>query len=115
MLLYRTQNLEKNLLRDASVAYYLPSWYYSRDYYIIIVNYAGTYYERGVENERGDEGRDDRKSVSQDQILGRERGQGKNHFPYSANHKLDWQPHPDEMPSLLYVMTIHILYIYLRA
>ena len=28
--------------------------------------------------------------VSRDQILGRERGQGKNHFPCSADHELDW-------------------------
>ena len=29
-----------------------------------------------------------------EQILGRERGQGKNHFPCSADHEQDWQPHP---------------------
>ena len=32
--------------------------------------------------------------VSRDQILRRERGQGKNHFPCSVDHELDWQPYP---------------------
>ena len=33
--------------------------------------------------------------VSQDQIQRRERGQGKVHFPCSADHnEQDWQPHP---------------------
>ena len=32
--------------------------------------------------------------VSQDQILRRKRGQGKNHFPCSADHVQDWQPYP---------------------
>ena len=42
--------------------------------------------------------------LSRDQILRRERGQGKNRFPYSADHKQDWQPYPvDPYP----VMTIH--------
>ena len=30
--------------------------------------------------------------VSRDQILRRERRQGKNHFPGSADHEQDWQP-----------------------
>ena len=30
--------------------------------------------------------------VSRDQILRRERGQGKTHFPCSAEHEQDWQP-----------------------
>ena len=32
--------------------------------------------------------------VSQDQILRRERGQGNNNFPCSADHEQDWQPYP---------------------
>ena len=33
-------------------------------------------------------------SVSRDQILQRERGQGNIHFPCSADHEQDWQPYP---------------------
>ena len=33
-------------------------------------------------------------SVSRDQILRRERGQGNIHFPCSANHVQDWQTYP---------------------
>ena len=42
-------------------------------------------------------------SVSRDQILvRRERGQGKNHFPCSADHERDWQPYPvDPYPSYM--------------
>ena len=32
--------------------------------------------------------------VSRNQILRRERGQGKNHFPCSADHEQDWQLYP---------------------
>ena len=32
--------------------------------------------------------------VLRDQIPRRERGQGKNHFPCSADHEQDWQPYP---------------------
>ena len=32
--------------------------------------------------------------VSRDQILRRERGQRKVHFPCSADHEQDWQPYP---------------------
>ena len=32
--------------------------------------------------------------VLRNQILRRERGQGKNHFPCSAEHKQDWKPCP---------------------
>ena len=32
--------------------------------------------------------------VSRDQILRRERGQGKVHFPCLADHEQDWQPYP---------------------
>ena len=31
--------------------------------------------------------------ISQDKILRRERGQGKRHFPCSADHEQDWQPY----------------------
>ena len=31
-------------------------------------------------------------TVSRDQILGRERGQGKQYFPSLADHKQEWQP-----------------------
>ena len=34
------------------------------------------------------------KSVSRDQILRREQGQGKKHFSCLADHKQDWQPYP---------------------
>ena len=33
-------------------------------------------------------------SVSRDQILRHERGQGKIHFSYLADHMQDWQPYP---------------------
>ena len=33
-------------------------------------------------------------SVSRDQILRRERGQGNIHFPCSADYEQDWQPYP---------------------
>ena len=33
-------------------------------------------------------------SVSRDQILRRERGKGKVHFPCSADLEQDWQPYP---------------------
>ena len=32
--------------------------------------------------------------VSRDQILRHARGQGKIHFPCSADHEQDWQPYP---------------------
>ena len=32
--------------------------------------------------------------VSRDQILRHARGQGNVHFPCSADHEQDWQPHP---------------------
>ena len=32
--------------------------------------------------------------VLRGQILRRERGQGINHFPCSADHEQDWQPYP---------------------
>ena len=33
-------------------------------------------------------------TVSRDQILRHERGQGNINFPYSADHEQDWQPYP---------------------
>ena len=37
--------------------------------------------------------------VVRDQILRRERGQGKNSFPCSADHEQDWQPYLVDPPS----------------
>ena len=34
------------------------------------------------------------KAVSRDQILRRERGQGKLHFPCSTDNEQDWKPYP---------------------
>ena len=42
-------------------------------------------------DEQADAGRDCR-TVSRDQILRHERGQGNIHFPYSADRVQDWQP-----------------------
>ena len=36
---------------------------------------------------------------SRDQILKREQGQGKFRFPFLADHKQDWQPHPVDAQS----------------
>ena len=36
---------------------------------------------------------------SRDQILRRERGQGKFRFPFLADHKQDWQPYPVDAQS----------------
>ena len=44
-------------------------------------------------------------SVSRDQILRRERGQGKNHFSCSADHEQDWQPYPVDPHSAVPVST----------
>ena len=50
-----------------------------------------------IQPEYGDEqagaGRDCR-TVTQDQILRRKRGQGHIHFPCSVDHEQDWQPCP---------------------
>ena len=40
-------------------------------------------------------------TVSQDQILRHERGQGNIHFPCSADHEQDWQPYPVDPYSTL--------------
>ena len=45
---------------------------------------------------------------SRDQTLRHVRGQGNNHFPCSADHEQDWQPHPVDLYSAIqHVMTIH--------
>ena len=49
---------------------------------------------------------------SRDQALGRERGQGENHFLCSADHEQDWQPYR-LIPNPLYVMTMYI-HTYIR-
>ena len=51
-------------------------------------------------------------SVSRDQILRRERGQGNIHFPCSAYHEQDWQNLNRLIHTLLYVMTIHTITVY---
>ena len=56
-------------------------------------------------DEQADEGRDCR-TVSRDQILRHERGQGDTHFPCSADHDQDWQPCPVGPYSAIRV-TIH--------
>ena len=56
--------------------------------------------EHHVQSEYGDETRDGTaETVSRDQILRRERGQGNIHFPCSADHEQGWQPYPVD-PSL---------------
>ena len=42
------------------------------------------------------------KSVSRGHILTREGGQGKKHFPYSADHEQDWQPYPVDVDLYYY-------------
>ena len=49
-------------------------------------------------------------SVSRDQILRHERGQGNIHFPCSADHVQDWQPYPVDpysIHTLAICVTIH--------
>ena len=48
-------------------------------------------------------------TVSRDQILRHERGQGNTNFPCSADHKQDWQPYPVDPYSAICVtiQTIH--------
>ena len=50
--------------------------------------------------------------VSRDQILRHARGQGKVHFPCSADHEQDWQPYPVDPYSAIcddhtYIHTLH--------
>ena len=48
-----------------------------------------------IQPEYGDETRDGTaETVSRDQILRHERGQGNINFPCSADHEQDWQPYP---------------------
>ena len=50
--------------------------------------------QREYGNEQAHAGRDGTaEPVSRDQILRRERGQRKLHFPCSADHEQDWQPY----------------------
>ena len=44
-------------------------------------------------DEQADAGRDSRTHLARPNILRRERGQGKIHFPCSADHEQDWQPY----------------------
>ena len=50
------------------------------------------WFSLGAENELTRDGTAE--PVSRDQILRRERGQGKMYFPCSADHEQDWQPYP---------------------
>ena len=55
-------------------------------------------------------------TVSRDQILRHERGQGNINFPCSANHEQDWQPYPVDpyscyMCDRAYIHT-YISYVY---
>ena len=52
--------------------------------------------------------------VSRDQILRRERGQGKMHFPCSADHEQDWQPYPVD-PYPCNVLSICDYHTYIRT
>ena len=44
-------------------------------------------------DEQADAGRDCRTRLARPNFLRRERGQGNNHFPCSADDKQDWQPY----------------------
>ena len=47
-------------------------------------------------------------TVSRDQTLRHERGQGNTNFPCSADHGQDWQPYPiNRYPSIVYAMAIY--------
>ena len=58
--------------------------------------------KRSVENEMG--WRRTAEPVSWDQILGRERGQGKKRQPCSAEREQDWQPYPVDPYSAIVVV-----------
>ena len=49
--------------------------------------------------------------VPRDRILRRERGQGNKHFPCSADHEQDWQPHPVDQYSAESAGHTYILYV----
>ena len=64
-------------------------------------------------DEQADAGRT-AETVSRDQILRHERGQGNINFPCSADHEQDWQPYPVDpyscyMRDNTYIL-IHLLY-----
>ena len=61
-----------------------------------------------MDNEQADAGRDS-ETLSRDQILWRERGQGNIHFPCSADHEQDWQPYPVDPYSCYIRACIHTL------
>ena len=50
-------------------------------------------------------------TVSRDQILRHERGQGNNNFPCSADHVQDWQPYPVDPYSCYMRDQTHVLRI----
>ena len=51
-------------------------------------------------------------TVSRDQIIRHERGQGNIHCPCSADHEQDWQPYPvDPYSCYAICVTIHLHYI----
>ena len=52
--------------------------------------------------------------VPRDQILRRDRGEGNDNFPCSADHEQDWQPYSVDPYSPIYV-TIHTLYIHVMT
>ena len=52
-------------------------------------------------------------TVSRDQILRHERGQGNIHFPCSADHEQDWQPYPVD-PYSCYMCDHTYIHTYIR-
>ena len=51
--------------------------------------------------------------VSRDQVLRREHGQGNFHFPWSADHKQDWQPYYSVDPHSCYMCDYtYIMYVW---
>ena len=52
------------------------------------------------------------KTISRDQNLRRERGQGNIDFPRTADHVQDWQPYPGLIHTLAVYVTIHTYYIH---
>ena len=54
------------------------------------------------------------KPIQRDQILRRERGQGKKHFPCSADHEQDWQTYPLD-PYSCYMCDHTYICIYITA
>ena len=62
-------------------------------------------------DEQGDAGRDGQ-PVSRDKILRRERGQGNDHLPCSADHLQDWEPYPVDPYSAIRDGLTYIQYTY---